>query len=113
MNGVIKVQVWLRSTEANSIPDSFQQRLCLYNAEWSSFSRYEGSTEVPQYNTALRVILPRPAERAPSHSYIGYLQVNPLLCSLWMLSSTSSPWTTVLNRTPQHGSHKRYCLRRD
>ncbi|MEQ2308109.1 hypothetical protein AMECASPLE_024782 [Ameca splendens] len=28
---------FLRSTEANCVPESSQQRQCLYDAEWSSF----------------------------------------------------------------------------
>ncbi|MED6249445.1 hypothetical protein ATANTOWER_014203, partial [Ataeniobius toweri] len=37
----------MQSTEANCFPESSQQRPCLYNAKWSSFSRPEGRTTGP------------------------------------------------------------------
>ncbi|MEQ2289402.1 hypothetical protein AMECASPLE_032587 [Ameca splendens] len=39
----------MQSTEANCFPESFQQRPCLYNAKWSSFSRPVGRTTGPHH----------------------------------------------------------------
>ncbi|MEQ2286840.1 hypothetical protein AMECASPLE_006511 [Ameca splendens] len=65
------------STEANCVPESSQQRPCLYDAKWSSFSQSEERTTGPHHcGYSSNVQFGRPTERAaPPHSYEGFDQV--------------------------------------
>ncbi|KAK5617420.1 hypothetical protein CRENBAI_006368 [Crenichthys baileyi] len=58
--------LWVESTEANCVPESSQQRPCLYDAEWSGFP----SLKEGQWDRGRQ--FGRPTERAAStHSYGG------------------------------------------
>ncbi|MEQ2282350.1 hypothetical protein AMECASPLE_039656, partial [Ameca splendens] len=82
---------------------SSQQRPCLFNAEWSSFSRAEGrTTGLHRRGNSSNVQFGRPTAE-PLHPTATEVSCKLTLCSLWMLSSASSPRTTF----PQHGSRKR------
>ncbi|KAK5608415.1 hypothetical protein CRENBAI_026055 [Crenichthys baileyi] len=86
----------MQSTEANCVPESSQQRPCLYNAEWSSFSRPEGGTTGPYHRVySSNVQFSRPARTSRPTSTSTEVSCKLTLCSLWMLSSTSSPRTTL------------------
>ncbi|MED6259565.1 hypothetical protein ATANTOWER_025359 [Ataeniobius toweri] len=61
----------VKSRERNCVPESPQQRPCLYNTEWSGFS---GLKEGQRYrNTAHRSHAVRPGQpkATPPHSYGG------------------------------------------